>query len=124
MSFFQDTLLSVSARVSESTVAQRALLAGVAVIAVAVAGPLFLRSRDFTGPPNLMCVTPGCNYRNHRSLEIGQVLPLQCPTCGKRSVYTTHVCRACGAATVLNRQRGLQIPTYCPKCGNEVTRGN
>jgi DNA-directed RNA polymerase subunit RPC12/RpoP len=82
-----------------------------------------LLSRPPRSAPNLMCVTTGCGYQANRPLRIGEILPLACPECGRRSVYGTHVCRQCGTAVVLNRQRGIDAPTDCPRCGREVSRG-
>jgi predicted Zn-ribbon and HTH transcriptional regulator len=103
---------------------RRGVAVGIIIVGLAsglVAYLLLGRPRQLA--PNLMCVTAGCGYQANRSLQIGEILPLTCPRCGRRSVYGTHVCRQCGTAVVLKRQQGINAPTYCPQCGREVIRG-
>jgi len=107
---------------SPSRIAIRAAVATTLVAVVLVGWKLLGASNPPV--PNLMCVTPGCPYRVRRELRVGEVLPLRCPQCNHRSVFGTHVCKECGTAVVLNRQRGIDLPTYCPRCGREVTRGH
>ncbi len=84
---------------------------------------LFAKDAGADRQPNLMCVSTGCGYRATRRLRVGEILPLRCPRCEERSVYGTHLCGGWGTAVVLNRQRGIDMPTYCPKCKAEVRRG-
>jgi len=95
----------------------------VALLAAFACGYWLYSGRGSADQPNLMCVTPACGYHARRRLAVGQVLPFRCPRCGQRSVYGTHLCKHCGTAVVLNRQRGIDTPTYCPNCGQEVRRG-
>ena len=93
-----------------------------AVLGVGVFGYRYFARSQAGAPPNLMCVTLACGYQTRRQLRVGDVLPLRCPRCGQRSVYGTHICKRCGTAVVLNRQRGIDRSTFCPQCGQEVRR--
>ncbi len=95
------------------------------VLVLPLAGILLysMLARRGADRPEMMCVTPACGFQSSRKMAIGDVPPLTCPRCGRRSVYGTHTCRHCGTGVVLNRQRGVDLPTYCPRCGREVNRG-
>ena len=122
---FQDILAGIGV----PTRSPRAIRRGVVVILMltlaAAGGVAYCIFARGTSPdrPSLMCVTPGCGYHTRRRLRVGEVLPLSCPRCGKRSVYGTHPCKHCGTVVVLNEQRGLPGPTHCPHCGQEVQHG-
>lgn len=74
------------------------------------------RTQDF----EMICTTEGCGYVSDEKLKIGDVLPLTCPDCGKRSVVPAFRCPECEAINVWNESRGLPAPTPCVGCGYEV----
>ena len=95
---------------------------GIIVVAVAVLG--FLAYRAWFGGEGarsiaLACTTEGCGYTREKKPEIGEMLPLICPECGKRSVVPAFRCRNCGTLNAWNESKGLTPPTPCVKCGQE-----
>jgi hypothetical protein len=105
----------------------RAAMIVTITVALAVAGGFgwwWVRRTAAVDAPNLMCVTADCRYAASRRLRVGEILPLRCSRCDRRSVFGTHVCKGCGTAAVLNRTRGIDEPTYCLTCGKEVRRAH
>ncbi len=70
----------------------------------------------------MMCATTGCSYEREETLQVGEILPIQCPKCGKKSVVPSFKCK-CGTSNVWNEDRGLKPPTKCTKCGKEYYHG-
>lgn len=74
-------------------------------------------------PVTLLCATADCGFSEVRVLELQEVLPARCPNCGKDSVYCARKCPKCGAAFIMNEDRGLPGPTKCPKCSTPTEHG-
>lgn len=72
--------------------------------------------------PSLMCCK--CGYTQTGELEVGMILPAQCPKCGQdAALMTTFSCPKCRTINIWNEDLKLPPPTRCRKCGQEVRHG-
>jgi predicted RNA-binding Zn-ribbon protein involved in translation (DUF1610 family) len=103
------------------------LLIAVGLLAAVAGGYMVWDARGKEDPTALKskfaCVTQGCSFEEARPLKVGESMPLQCPRCGKNSLYVSHTCPQCGQPNVMNETRGLTGPTQCSRCGTEIRHG-
>jgi Zn finger protein HypA/HybF involved in hydrogenase expression len=95
-----------------------------AVLVAGVSGFLVWNTLAKEQPPaiksSFTCVTEGCGFHEARVLTVGETLPLQCPKCGKNSLYVSHTCPQCRTLNVMNEVQGLPGTTKCSQCGAEI----
>jgi hypothetical protein len=71
----------------------------------------------------LLCVSPGCGFRQSRVLQVGEELPIECPQCKNKSLHSTWQCPKCGTENVMNQTPALPGPPKCSKCKTEFPHG-
>ncbi len=104
------------------------VLGAVAVVAVAAAGYLFLRSSRSTAIPQAYAfsgVCLSCQKEGEFNAPLQTYPPYLCPQCGRQSVYPWYYCHACKTRFVPDLVRPvpgepLRLPAStncpCPNC--------